>query len=318
VAVKLSKIESEKRAASRAFHDKERARLEFEKDPFGRPLRVELPEILRESKMGRPAVSFKVTYERAQLKYKHALEAYREVENIEGLDAINIELVNQYLKPQKSAAGRIKLDEIGLIEKYYRRKCRHLNELIKNKQLPYVVVDESQKIRNGRPKRSFEEIREALEKNIKNAQNEIKIRVERLPTLEKLQYSFTQKKLEIANLKRFIKTCDKGEQVNIAQSIKQASDESQYLKSEIKHLKKISEKEIKKTIAEAKRLYQESQPKQSAKTQEQIKVESAQLLMDVALCLSDQKVEGINANLNLLSKIDLKIKFKEIEEFLGV
>jgi len=318
MAVKLSKLEKVKRSASRAFHDKERARLEYENDPFGRPLRTELPDILRESKTGRPSVSFKVTYEREQLKYDEALKAYRKAESLEGLKAADLDHVHNHLKSQKSSAGRVKLDEIGLIEKYHRRKLRHLKELTEKKELPYKLIDESQKLRNGRPKRSFDEVREVLEKCIRNAQHEIKIRVEKLSTLDKLEYDFTQKKLEISNLKRFIKTCDKGQQANVAQSIKQASDESQELKSEIKSLKKKSEKEIKKTVAEAKRLYQESQPKKSTKSKEQIKIESAQLLMDVALCLSGQKVDGINATLNLLSKTDLKIKFKEIEVFLGV
>jgi len=318
MAVKLSNLENALRAASRAFHDVERARLEYEKDPFGRPLRPELPKILIEKQLGRPAVTFKVTYEREQEKYAQAIEKYREVERLEGLEAVEIDKVHHHLKAQKSAAGRIKLDEIGLIERYYRRKCRHLKDLVTNKALPYKTVGFESHSGNGRPKRSFEEVREALEKNISDAEHEIQIRVERLPVLDKLQYDFTQKKLEIANLKRFIKTCDIGQQVNVAKSIKQASDESYVLKKQIESLKKKSEKEVKKTVAEAKRLYQESQPKKSEKSREQIKVESAQLLMDVALRLSGQKVDGINAGLNLLSKTDLKMKFREIEEFLGV
>jgi len=246
MAVKLSKLEKVKRSASRAFHDKERARLEYENDPFGRPLRTELPDILRESKTGRPSVSFKVTYEREQLKYDEALKAYRKAESLEGLKAADLDHVHNHLKSQKSSAGRVKLDEIGLIEKYHRRKLRHLKELTEKKELPYKLIDESQKLRNGRPKRSFDEVREVLEKCIRNAQHEIKIRVEKLSTLDKLEYDFTQKKLEISNLKRFIKTCDKGQQANVAQSIKQASDESQELKSEIKSLKKKSEKRLKK------------------------------------------------------------------------
>jgi len=167
MAVKLTNLENSIRAASRAFHDKERARLEYEKDPFGRPVRPELPKSLSESKMGRPAVSYKVTYEREQEKYAQALKSYRGIEHLEGIEPLDIDKVHHHLRSQKSAAGRIKLDEIGLIEKYYRRKCRHLKELVEKKELPYRVIDESKRLGQGRPKRSFEEVREALEKNIK-------------------------------------------------------------------------------------------------------------------------------------------------------
>jgi len=238
MAVKLTNLENSIRAASRAFHDKERARLEYEKDPFGRPVRPELPKSLSESKMGRPAVSYKVTYEREQEKYAQALKSYRGIERLEGIEPLDIDKVHHHLRSQKSAAGRIKLDEIGLIEKYYRRKCRHLKELVEKKELPYRVIDESKRLGQGRPKRSFEEVREALEKNIKNAEYEIQVRVERLPVLEKLEYDFTQKKLEIANLKRLIRTSDKSQPAKMERAKKEAAGKSYDLKKEITSLKK--------------------------------------------------------------------------------
>lgn len=318
MAVKLSTIEKSKRETSRAFHEKEKARLEYENDPFGSPLRTELPEVLRESKMGRPAVPFKELYERAQKSYQKSLNDYRKLEQLEGLEAQSEDSIAHHLTSEKSSAGRISLNEIGLIEKYKRRKERQLKVLVEEKERPYLIIENSEKSRSGRPRRSYDKVKEGLEKNIQDAKKELKWRIEGLNAIDRLEYEHTVKKLHISLLKREIKHASKNKETVIAFAIQDLSRECHALKSEAKKLKKAAEDEVKKTVAEAKKLYLELQPKKHVKSAAQIKKESASLLMEVALCLSGERIEGVNVGLNLLSKTDLKIKFREIEEFLGV
>jgi len=357
MAVKLDELEKLKRAASRAYHDMQKRMDEFMSDPSGSPPRADLPEILRGSKMGRPPVPFRTAYERSQQKYDKAILAYRQGESTEGVTALHINMINNHLNSGKSAAGRATLDELGQIEKYQRRKQRQLKAFIEDGTLPYAVVSGRKKKKAGRAKRSADEIRTDLEKNIEDAENEIRIRVKDLSALESLEYRASRKRLEISLNKALLKKLNPDESASVLSFNKSLSDECKELNLSIKAMKKealkaeantkedqeskenkkgfgisMLEKKLeeddkarkeallKKRLEGGKKNCEKTIHKKTApkKTLKQLQFDGAKLIMDIALVNSGQKIEGDNESLNSLDEAQLKTRFKEAAAFLGL